>query len=130
MRALDTNILLRLILNDDTIQGALARRIVAEPFFVGTGVLLETAWVLRSSYGQPRELIAATLSALLDIPTSNFADEAGLRWAIDRYRNHGADIADMLHIVVARGSSTFASFEKHLAKKAGDASPTPIELPA
>ena len=130
MRALDTNVILRLLLEDEPKQLAVARRVVAEPALVGTGVLMETAWVLRSTYRQSRVAIADALSAILSAPTLHVNDEDGVRWALARYRDHGADLADMLHIVAARGSSSFASFEKHLGKQAGEATPVPVERPA
>ena len=130
MRALDTNILLRLIVQDDPTQARVAAGMLNQPAHVGTGVLMETGWVLRSTYGRSRSEIAAALSALLDVPTVHVADEAGVRWAIERYRSHGADLADMLHIAAARGSSAFASFEKELSKQAGTESPVVVERPS
>jgi predicted nucleic-acid-binding protein len=130
MRAVDTNILLRIIVQDDPSQVPAAMRTLEEPALVGFGVLLEIAWVLHSTYGRPRGEIATTLAALLDVPTVHVPDAAGVRWAIERYRDHKADFADMLHIVAARGSSSFASFEKHLGRRAGPNSPLPIERPA
>ena len=130
MRALDTNIVLRLLLNDDPSQVDAARRLVAEPALIGTGVLMEVAWVLQSTYKKHRVAIADGLSALLSAPTIHLGDERGVRWALDRYRNHAADLADMLHIIEARGASSFASFEKLLATQAGPDTPVPVERPA
>ena len=129
MRALDTNILVRLLVEDDPDQVRIAKLLLEEPALVGSGVLMETAWVLRSTYKQPRTAIAAALLALLDVPTIHVVDEAQVRWAIGRYRDHGADLADMLHIVAAKGASRFASFERHLAAQAGEGSPLPVERP-
>ena len=130
MRALDTNVVLRLMLNDDPAQVVIARRLLSERALVGLGVLMEAAWVLQSTYGLPREVIAQALEALLDIPTLHVSDEQGVRWAVERFRSHRADLADMLHIVAARGAMSFASFEKHLAKQAGDDTPVSVERPA
>jgi len=130
VRALDTNVVLRLILNDDPDQSKVAAAVVEQPASVGTGVLMETAWVLGSTYRQPRAAIAAALSGLLNVPTIVVADEPGVRWAIERYRDRGADFADMLHIVAARGASSFASFDKRLAGQAGPDTPVVIERPA
>jgi predicted nucleic-acid-binding protein len=51
-----------------------------------------------------------------------------VRWAIERFAA-GADFADMIHIVAARGAVAFVSFESRLSKLAGTASPMPIERP-
>lgn len=127
MRAIDTNIVLRLILADDPHQAELAARVIQEPAMIGIAVLMETVWVLQSTYLQHRAAIAEALVALLDIPTIHVPDEPGVRWAIGRYRDHSADFADMLHIVAAKGASSFASFDKKLAASAGPQSPVPIE---
>ena len=41
-----------------------------------------------------------------------------------------AEIADMLHVVAAKGSTGFASFERRLARQAGPDTPVPIERPS
>ena len=130
VRALDTNVILRLLLDDDPDQVALARRLINEPALVGLAVIMETAWVLQSAYRQDRRTIADTLAAILSAPTIHAVDEDGVAWALARYRDHGADLADMLHIVAARGSSSFASFETKLARHAGADTPVPVERPA
>ena len=129
MRAVDTNIILRLIIDDDPAQSVAAAKLMEEPSFVSFGVLMETAWVLGSTYKQARHNIADALTSIIDIDGVHVIDEVGVRWALDRYRAHGADIADMLHILAAKGSSSFASFEKKLASQAGPNTPLPIERP-
>lgn len=128
MSAIDTNVLLRLILHDDPAQTELAARILAEPVLLGLGVLMEAAWVLRSSYGQPRAAIAEALTTVLDIGTVHTPDDTGVRWAIDRYGRHGADLADMLHLVASKGSEVFLSFDQRLPRQAGPDCPVRIEL--
>ena len=52
MLAVDTNVVVRLLVNDDPRQGALARRLFElDEIFIGVTVLLESAWVLESVYG-------------------------------------------------------------------------------
>jgi len=129
MRSVDTNIVLRYILNDDPAQAEVAGKILSHPCLVGLGVLMEAAWVMRSNYGLSRSTIAAALETLVDIETVRVVDGVGVRWALDRYRDHGADLADMLHIVASKGVSSFASFEKQLAKQAGPDTPVTVERP-
>lgn len=130
MRSVDTNIVLRYILNDDPAQAEMAANIVSQPCLVGLSVLMEAAWVMRSIYGLSRPTIAAALETFVDIETVRLVDEAGVRWALDRYRNHRADLADMLHIVASKGAASFVSFEKRLAKQAGPDTPVTVERPA
>ena len=48
------------------------------------------------------------------------------RWAIERY-GHGADIADMLHLIGSRSASKFVTFDHRIAKSAGAGTPVPVE---
>ncbi len=119
-----------MILDDDPVQSPRAVSLMEQPTFVALTVLMELEWVLRSSYRQPRATIAAVLSAVIDIPTVVTPDDSGIRWAIERYRDNGADFDDMIHIVAARGMASFCSFEKRLSALAGEDTPVAIERPA
>jgi predicted nucleic-acid-binding protein len=124
--AADTNIIVRLIVRDHAAQAAAAEKLVEEPVFLSSTVLLESAWVLGSSYRLDRATIAEALLALLDLPTIAVEDEALVRWAIGRYASDHADIADMLHLVEARGSDGFATFDRAIRQRAGEHSPIPV----
>jgi predicted nucleic-acid-binding protein len=125
MKAVDTNILIRLIVDDDPDQSRRAEKIVSEGVFVPLTVLLETAWVLGSRYRMGREPTAVTLSKLLDVPGIIVADLVGVRQAIALYRE-GADFADAIHLVAARGSEAFVTFDRDLSRRRD--TPVPIEL--
>ena len=71
--------------------------------------------------------LADTLLSLIAIPTVVIGDEPAIRWAIERTGSHGADLADMLHLIAARQTDRFASFDRTLAKEAGSDAPIPIE---
>lgn len=126
MRAVDTNILARFVLADDPRQAALAAGVLRDPCYIADTVLLETAWLLSSRFALGRDVLAATLRDLIDLPNVTVSDLAGLRWAIERFAQ-GADFADMLHVHAARGTDAFVSFEKRLARLAGPDSPVVIE---
>jgi len=126
MKALDTNVIARYILNDDPVQSPAAARQLQEPSFVSATVLLECAWVLSSRYGLDRATLAKAFRRLIELPSVTMPRRAGLSWAIDRF-SAGADFADMLHIVDAGAVDAFVSFEKDLARAAGPGTPVPIE---
>lgn len=126
MKAIDTNIVLRLIMNDDPAQALLAAQTVRETVLVPITVLLEVAWVLGSVYEQDHAHCAEALVRLLDVPTIVVEDEATVRWALERYRDHGADIADVLHLVTARAATEFVTFDRKLATQAGRDAPTVV----
>ena len=60
MIAFDTNLLVRIAVNDDQQQAALAEQLIEnDEVFISRTVLLEAEWVLRSVYKNPRNDIAA-----------------------------------------------------------------------
>jgi predicted nucleic-acid-binding protein len=124
--AVDTNVLVRLIVADDPDQVqtalALAER---EILFVPLTVLAELEWVLRSRYEYDRSAIAAALANLPLLISLRFEDHDGVDWAIGRYAR-GGELADYLHLVAARGIGRLATFEKRLAARA--ASEAPVEV--
>lgn len=126
MKAVDTNVVLRLMLKDNPDQAVLAEAAFSEPVLLPITVIQETAWVLGYSYGFDRIRLSDSLIALFDLPHSIVENEPGVRWAIQRHRDHGADIADMLHLICSSGASHFATFDRKLRSQAG--SETPIEV--
>uniref|UniRef100_UPI0025E9B492 type II toxin-antitoxin system VapC family toxin n=1 Tax=Sphingomonas sp. TaxID=28214 RepID=UPI0025E9B492 len=85
MKAIDTNVVLRIIVADDPAQERAARAlIVAEPVLVPLTVTLECEWVLRSFYKKTPADIAAILNSMTDIENLVFEHVAGVRWALDR----------------------------------------------
>lgn len=103
MAALDTNVLVRLLVEDDAAQFAYAKALVSrtqqrnETLFVPVTVMLELEWVLRARYGFAKSAILKTLNALLETRELEFQFEAALEWALYAYRNNTADFADCLH---------------------------------
>jgi predicted nucleic acid-binding protein len=67
--AIDTNVVVRFLVNDDREQARRARALIdGEAVFVATTVLLETEWVLRSAYQLLRQGLFDALRAFLDLP--------------------------------------------------------------
>jgi predicted nucleic-acid-binding protein len=129
MIAVDTNIIVRLIVADDEAQVARALALAErENFFVGLTVLIETDWVLRSRYGFDRGRVTNALLALADLVSITFESEADVRWAIERYAL-GGEFADFIHLAAARPIGRFASFEDKLARRAGDDTPAAVLIP-
>ena len=127
MRAVDTNILARWIIGDDPEQFATAAALVDEGFYLPLTVLMELEWILRSVARMDRSSIATALAATVTTSTISIDDEAGVLWAIERYRR-GADWADLLHIISAGNAAAFATFDRRLVRQAGKESPIPIEV--
>src|SRR5580692_8819830 len=103
MPGLDTNVLVRWILDDDPRQAARVQRLFEEvseqqlPLFVPSTVMLELEWVLRSRYEFDKSTVLGTFNALLETQELDFQDEPALERALSLYRQGSADFADCLH---------------------------------
>ena len=88
MLGLDTNVLVRLLIEDDAAQTRRARKLVdtaiaeEETVLVSLPVLLETEWVLRSRYEMPPETILGLFRAALEARELAFEDEAAVEEAL------------------------------------------------
>lgn len=112
--AVDTNVLLRLVLADDEAQqrAAVAAMESAELVAVSTQALCELAWVLHRTYGKARADIAATIGQFLDmnnVVVDRPAAEAGLAML-----SAGGDFADGVIAYEGKwlGGETFVSFDR------------------
>lgn len=125
MKALDTNILIRLITRDDAKQATVAAREAesGEILLLHT-VLIEVEWVLRASYKWPRRQIHDALAALIRVENVIADDPAMLDWALSRYAA-GADFADMIHLSMAHDAKEFVTFDQRLGQAMGDL-PVPV----
>lgn len=123
MIGLDTNVLVRLLVEDDPDQCARARRFIKravadeESLFVCEIVLCELVWVLSAGYRFPRAEIAGILRELLRVREATIEAEDAVRRAMDRYATGGGDLADhlLLEHAVAAGCSRVATFDRKLA---------------
>lgn len=126
MRAIDTNVAARFLLADHPEQTAAAIAIIESGVYIPLTVLLELGWLLTSRYRQSREVVAAALLNLIDLPSVQVAEVAIVRWALGRFGD-GGDFADMLHLVAARDATAFATFDRGVAIAAGPDSPVAVE---
>lgn len=118
MIALDTNVVVRLLVDDDPGQTGRARRFLeARAALVVPTVLLEAEWVLRGAYGIGRPTIAASLRKLLGLPNIALANADAIAQALE-WLEAGLDFADALHLALAAEAEGFATFDARLAKRA------------
>jgi predicted nucleic-acid-binding protein len=102
MIAVDTNILVRLVLQDDEDQARTAQRLLVRArrdqtqIFVSDIVLCELVWVLRRQSGLPRNEIADALDRLFRTELIVLGDVAIAEAALSAYRDGTGDFADYL----------------------------------
>ena len=117
MLAVDTNIVVRLLVNDDARQGAAARRLFeSDEIWIGVTVLLETAWVLESVYDLSADETVKALQRLLGLPNVRAEDPGAVAAALD-VAGRGLELADALHLMRAPGDAEFVTFDRALAKR-------------
>lgn len=126
MIALDTNVIVRFLVQDDPQQSAEASAIISRltadtPGFLSREVMVELVWVLERAYRLPRSDIAAAVDGLLSSHelVVEAADRVGL--AIERYRHGGAGFSDHMIALSARdsGCTVIYSFDRKAVSQAG-----------
>ena len=118
MIAVDTNLLVRILTNDDPIQARRAVKILqSDDVFIPKTVILETQWVLNYAYAIHKADIISGFQKLLGLPNVYAEDCETVIQAISWYQQ-GLDFADALHLASSRESDKFATFDAAFAKKA------------
>ena len=88
MLAVDTHVVVRLLVNDDRRQGAMARRLFeSDEIFIGVTVLLESAWVLESVYELSAGGAVKALRGLLGLANVRVEDAGAGRGRIRDLRS-------------------------------------------
>ncbi|MER9252139.1 type II toxin-antitoxin system VapC family toxin [Mesorhizobium sp. M0598] len=120
---IDTNVLLRMVLNDDAEQQAKAlafgKSLSGDKLgFVSLIVLVEFSWSLLSRYRQPKEQILAAIQRLLKIKTLVFEDFDAIVIALERSNSSQVDFADALIAEHNRnfGCSHTVTFDQRAAR--------------
>ncbi len=118
MTALDTNVLVRIITNDDRAQAARAATFLRdqERVFIPKTVLLELEWVLRSAYRIEPSAVVSALHDIMSVSNVEIEDEAVVTQAIEWYEKR-MDFADALHVASAGRERKFATFDNRLRRK-------------
>ena len=122
MVAVDTNVLVRLVIADHATQAARAAAVFRSgPVFIAKSVLLEAVWVLRYSYELEAEAVLRSLRAVLGLENVSVEDPTAITVAL-RLLERGLDFADALHIASSAQAERFVTFDTKLVKRARRAS--------
>jgi len=122
MRAVDTNVLVRLVTRDDVKQAARADDFVASGAWVSHLVLAETTWVLSAVYELKADVIATAIEMLLNHEALSIADPEVVRAALDHFRRTPTlGFSDCLILEVARaaGHLPIGTFDRALGRLPG-----------
>jgi predicted nucleic-acid-binding protein len=119
VRAVDTNVLVRLLTRDDAKQVAAAEAFVGRGAWVPHLVLAEATWVLTSVYARGPGEIAAAVEMLLNHQHLTLQDSDAVAAALEHFRSRPAlGFSDCLVLEVARkaGHLPLGTFDRNLAK--------------
>jgi len=122
VRAVDTNVLVRLVTRDDAKQVAAAETFVARGAWVPHLVLAEATWVLTSVYDRRPEEIASAVEMLLNHQHLTLQDSEAVAAAVVSFRRRPAlGFSDCLVLEVARkaGHVPLGTFDRGFSKLAG-----------
>lgn len=122
MRAVDTNVLVRLITRDDARQMAAAEAFVARGAWVSHLVLAETTWVLASVYQLSQEDIATAVEMILQHEYLTLQDAETVSAALAHFRRRRAlGFSDCLVLAIATkaGHVPLGTFDRDLGKLEG-----------
>ena len=127
MIGLDTNVLVRYLVQDDPRQSAIATRFIEgtlsaeDPGFVASVTLCEIAWVLAESYGADRKRIREVIERLL-ATKQLVVEQAELVWkALRAWEGVNTDFSDALigQIAIAHGGEKTVTFDRTAARLPG-----------
>ena len=126
MIGLDTNVLVRYVVQDDPVQAALANQLieslsVEQPGFIAVPVVLELVWVLQSCYSAPREQLAQVIEGLLRARELLVEHADAVALAVRQFQGGNADFADCLIAAIARqnGCERTMTFDRAAARSVG-----------
>jgi predicted nucleic-acid-binding protein len=112
------NVLVRFLTADDALQYQRAVKLFkTEIIFIGDTVFLETAWVLRYSYGYDRLQICDAFRKVIGLENVEVTDAYYLE-AVIAAHVAGLDFADALHWIGNRHCSAFLSFDRRFIQRA------------
>lgn len=122
MRAVDTNVLVRLITRDDARQAASADAFVEKGAWVPLLALAETTWVLVTVYELSAKDLATAVEMLLNHERLVLQDSDVVAAALAVFRSRpGLDFSDCLTVQIARkaGHLPLGTFDRTLGKVEG-----------
>jgi predicted nucleic-acid-binding protein len=121
---LDTNVIVRYLVQDDAEQGRAAARLITthctaqDPGFILLLVLAELVWVLDRAYGYSREQISMVIEALLGTAEIRVEQPDLARRALTVYRDTRIDYADCLVGLsnLVQGCEATVTFDRRAVK--------------
>ena len=130
MIAVDTNVVVRLLTNDDETQYAQSRALFqTQSIFLSDTIILETEWVLRFAYGFDPDDIYRSLTQLLGLPNVQVTDANRIVQAL-QWHMSGLGFADAFHLACCQHCSALYTFDKQFLQRAQALTAVPVLDPS
>jgi len=129
MIAIDTNVVVRFLVDDDHEQFRRAQQVIANALvFISNTVLLECEWVLRSVYEyEPRDIVEAFRN-FAGLEKVKLEDPELAATALN-WHEQGMDFTDALHLAGSAGCEAFLTFDRRLASASDRVGAIPVRAP-
>lgn len=117
---IDTNLLIRYLVNDDSRKAQIVDRLLKKAgkgeihILMPSIVVAELVWVLESFYKMETAEIADLVDSILNTPGLTVSDDSIVRSALKRYRTKGVDLVDAWIAAFAqdKGANEIHTFDK------------------
>jgi len=127
--AVDTNVLVRLLIGDDAAQCKASEALFqSSDIYISNTVLLETEWVLRGAFDLSRAEVCVAMRGVLGLPNVSVADGLLVAQVID-WHEAGFDFADAFHLALGRDQEALRTFDTDLIKLAKKLTDHRVERP-
>lgn len=123
MRVVDTNVVVRILVDDDPAQAERAQQVFEQgDTLLLNSVVLEFEWALRSLYRLPRARIASILRGLVGLPGVRLENATLVARALAWFEA-GLDFAEAMHLAATPADGDLITFDRALARRAARLSP-------
>lgn len=124
MRGLDTNVLVRYLVQDDPTQSQCAARFIEtecsseQPIFISAIILCELIWVLETAYEYSRQTIVPVIDKILRTKQFFIDQPDIILKSLQGYQRDGADFADhyIVNLNTKKGCEFTFTFDKRAAR--------------
>lgn len=128
MIAVDTNVVVRLLTQDDEQQYNKSLKLFQQAIFIPDTVILETEWVLRFAYHFKPDEICKAFRNLFGLPNVQLIN-ASLMAQVLPWHENGLDFADALHLAQSQNCSAMYTFDDKFVKRARGLTECKVQQP-
>ena len=129
MAAIDTNVLVRLLVGDNPAQYKASQKLFSSAqIFIPDTVILETEWVLRAAYDLDPAAICDAFRRVFGLKNVALSDGQRIAQAIT-WHEAGLDFADALHLALSHEHESLKTFDGDFIKRARKLSECRVEKP-